>query len=130
MIAKKQQVHTEMTEQEISRVHHYKKSIATKNPVVDSTSTLNNNRLADNQVTLPIPQSAAEVIKVASDKVFEFIEYLKKHPKSEEFIYLVRIDQGDRCRYNPYKLKIVDFHSIDRKSNEGYYTLSRRVGQS
>jgi len=59
---------------------------------------------------------------------FKFIEYIKQHPETKEFIYCnimqPKVAKGQPS-YDPYNLEVVEYSNID-KSNH-YYTLSAKV---
>jgi len=59
---------------------------------------------------------------------FKFIEYIKQHPETNEFIYCniikPKIVKGQPS-YDPYNLEVVEYSNIDRTNN--FYTLSSKV---
>jgi hypothetical protein len=57
-------------------------------------------------------------------KPFDFIKYLEKNKKSEEFVYL-RPCVSEHDSSNPYNLEIVEYAEIER--NKDFYTISRKV---
>jgi len=58
---------------------------------------------------------------------FKFIEYIKQHPETNEFIYCnilkPKIAKGQPS-YDPYNLEVVEYSYIDRSSH--FYTLSAK----
>ncbi|KAJ3321819.1 Dynein heavy chain 6, axonemal [Boothiomyces sp. JEL0866] len=72
------------------------------------------------------PAEGGETNKM--DSPFSFLNYLKQHPQTDEFVYLVPVTSTQRGQpsYNPYNLQIVDFFQINTKSSEGYYTMSAK----
>ncbi|KAJ3083598.1 Dynein heavy chain 6, axonemal, partial [Rhizoclosmatium hyalinum] len=57
--------------------------------------------------------------------IFTFIKHLEKHPKSQEFAYLVPIkdnSKGEQTVFNPYNLQFTDYGSLNKAA--GYYTMS------
>jgi hypothetical protein len=63
------------------------------------------------------------------DSPFTFINFLKDHPDTKEFVYLV--PNNDLAKYglafNPYNLRIVQFSQINTKSPQGFFTMSSDV---
>ena len=59
---------------------------------------------------------------------FKFIEYIKQHPETNEFIYCniikPKIAKGQPS-YDPYNLEVVEYSNIDRSNY--FYTLSAKV---
>lgn len=73
------------------------------------------------------PAEGGETVKM--DTPFSFLNYLKLHPTTDEFVYLIPVISTLRGQpsYNPYNLQIVDFFQVNTKSSEGYYTMSAKV---
>lgn len=97
-------------------------------------------RIDENQNQIEnIPSSAEErSIAFVSDRdtmthksqfegkdLLEFIQFLKDHPTTKQFVYLVPtktpIKRGQPF-INPYNLEIVDYNKIDK--SRGFFTLS------
>ena len=53
---------------------------------------------------------------------FVFIEHIRRHPSTLEFVYLEPVAK-DSPLFNPYKLRIIKHHLVDESD---YYTLSAR----
>ncbi|KAJ3021047.1 UNVERIFIED_CONTAM: Dynein heavy chain 6, axonemal [Siphonaria sp. JEL0065] len=77
----------------------------------------------------PIPTAKLHHSSKASGKfkdIFTFIKHLEKHPKSQEFAYLVPICdgpiKGEQTVFNPYNLEFSDYSDLDK--TRGYYTIS------
>lgn len=64
--------------------------------------------------------------KASNDTPFSFISFLRAHPNSKEFIYLIprRDSTKDALESNPYNLQIVPFALVNSKSAQGFYTMS------
>ncbi|KAI8620571.1 dynein heavy chain and region D6 of dynein motor-domain-containing protein [Chytriomyces sp. MP71] len=82
-----------------------------------------------NLVTTPAPQMPALPLGKRQSKftdVFAYIAHLEKHPKSQEFTYLIPKVEGGKGKeqtvFNPYNLTFTDYSSLDR--SQGYYTMS------
>lgn len=62
---------------------------------------------------------------IRNDSPFTFIKFIRSHPNTDEFVYMVR--NSGNTSYNPYDLQVVKYADIPKNSEEGFFTMSANV---
>ncbi|KAI9346257.1 dynein heavy chain and region D6 of dynein motor-domain-containing protein [Obelidium mucronatum] len=99
--------------------HHRRKSVVTPSSIPTTAAAVA-------PPLVPLAPIAKHQKAAKFKDIFAFIKHLEKHPKSQEFAYLVPVSdgpiKGEQTVFNPYNLEFADYSDLDK--SRGYYTMS------